>query len=171
MFFLSILQILFYENNLTFFFQFQDQDLSKEITHEASPVGSEASVSNSHEFDRALERVEILTSQLVLHLIEGLVDNSPNIVVNEAHKQVLETSLPTAPKISIINVNQVIYDCQAKLVMTLWQSIQPKLTQTPFNQLSLIEADVQKILSVMEEIKLVDSSCFEKHGSRILCMC
>ena len=94
----------------------------------------------------------------MLHLTEGLVDNSPNIVVNEAHKQVLETSLPTAPKISIINVNQVIYDCQAKLVMTLWQSIQPKLAQTPFNQLSLIEADVQKILGVMEEIKLVDFS-------------
>ena len=42
--------------------------------------------------------------------------------------------------------------------MTLWQSIQPKLARTPFNQLFLIEADVQKILGVMEEIKLVDSS-------------
>ena len=42
--------------------------------------------------------------------------------------------------------------------MTLWQSIQPKLAQTPFNQLSLIDTDVQKILNAMEEIKSVDSS-------------
>ena len=35
----------------------------------------------------------IPTSQLVLHLTKGLADNSPNIVVNEAHKQVPETSL------------------------------------------------------------------------------
>ena len=113
----------FYENNLTFFFQLQDQDLSKEITHEASPVGSEASVSNSHEFDRALERVGILVSQPVLDLTEGLADNSPNIIVDAAHKQVLETSLLAAPEVSRINVDQVLYDCQAKLVMTLWQSI------------------------------------------------
>ena len=100
----------------------------------------------------------ILASQPVLHLIEGLADNSPNIVVDEAHNQVPETSFLAAPEVSRINVDQVLYDCQAKLVMTLWQSIQPKLVRTPFNQLSLIEADVQKILSVMEEIKLVDSS-------------
>ena len=42
--------------------------------------------------------------------------------------------------------------------MTLLQSIQPKLARTPFNQLSLIEADIQQILSAMEEIKFVDSS-------------
>ena len=42
--------------------------------------------------------------------------------------------------------------------MTLWQSIQPKLARTPFNQLSLIEADVRKVLSAMEKIKSVDSS-------------
>ena len=70
--------------------------------------------------------------QPVLHLIEGLTDNSLNIVVDEAHKQIPETSLPTALEVSRINVDQVIYDCQAKLVMTLWQSIQPKLARTPF---------------------------------------
>ena len=102
--------------------------------------------------------VGIPVSQPVLHLIKGLADNSPNIVVREAHNQVLETSLPAAPKVSRIDVDQVIYDCQAKFVMTLWQSIQPKLARTTFNQLSLIKADVQKILGVMEEIKLVDSS-------------
>ena len=94
----------------------------------------------------------------MLDLTKGLVDNSLNIVVDEAHNQVPETSLPAAPEVSRINVDQVIYGCQAKLVMTLWQSIQPNLTRTPFNQLSLIKADVQKILGVMEEIKLVDSS-------------
>ena len=100
----------------------------------------------------------IPASQPVLDLTEGLADNSPNMVIDEAPKQVPETNLLAAPEVSRINVDQVLYDCQAKLVMTLWQSIQPKLVRTPFNQLSLIEADVQKILSVMEEIKLVDSS-------------
>ena len=102
--------------------------------------------------------MDIPTSQPVLHLIEGLADNSPNMVIDEAPKQVPKTSLSASPKVSRINIDQVIYDCQAKLVMTLWQSIQPKLARTPFNQFSLIEADIQKILGVMEEIKLVDSS-------------
>ena len=92
----------------------------------------------------------------MLNLTEGLVDNSLNIIVDEAHKQVLETSLPAAPEVSRINVDQVIYDCQAKLVMTLWQSIQPKLAQTLFNQLSLIEVDIRKILNAMEEFKSVE---------------
>ena len=109
MFFLSILQIfLFYENNLCFFSQLQDQDLSKEITHEASPIGSEVSVSNSHEFDRTLGRVEILVSQPVLYLTEELTDNSPDIIVDKAHKQVPENSLPAAPEVSRINVDRVI---------------------------------------------------------------
>ena len=101
--------------------------------------------------------MEILVSQLVLDLTEGLADNSLNIIIDAAHKQVPKTCLPAAPEVSRINVNRVIYDCQAKLVMTLWQSIQPKLARTPFNQLSLIEVDVQKILNAMEEIKSVDS--------------
>ena len=100
----------------------------------------------------------IPVSQPVLDLTEGLADNSPDIIVDAAHKQVPETSLLAAPEVSRINVDQVLYDCQAKLVMTLWQSIQPKLVRTLLNHLSLIKADVQKILSVMEEIKLVDSS-------------
>ena len=94
----------------------------------------------------------------MLDLTEVFVDNSPNIIVDAAHKQVPETSLLAAPKVSRINVDQVLCDCQAKLVMTFWQSIQPKFVRTPFNQFSLIKVDVQKILSVMEEIKLVDSS-------------
>ena len=69
----------------------------------------------------------------MLHLTKRFADNSPNIVVDEAHKQVPEISLPAAPEVSRINVDRVIYDCQAKLVMTLWQSIQPKLARTPFN--------------------------------------
>ena len=104
----------------------------------------------------------IPVSQLVLDLTEGLTDNSLNIIVDATRKQVPETSLPVALEVSKINVDQVIYDCQAKLVMTLWQSIQPKLARTPFNQLSLIEANVQKILDVMEEIKLVDFSSLRK---------
>ena len=127
----------------------------RDITYEASPVGSEASVSNSHKFDMALGRVKIPTSQPLLNLIEGLAEHLPNIVVDEAHKQVPKTSLPTALEVSRFSVDRVIYDCQAKLVMTLWQSIQPKLARTPFNQLSSIESDVQKILNAMEEIKFV----------------
>ena len=102
--------------------------------------------------------VEIPASQPMLHLTEELADNFPDIIVDEAHKQVPENSLPAASEVSRIDVDQVIYDCQAKPFMTLWQSIQPNLARTPFNQLSLIKADVQKILGVMEEIKLVDSS-------------
>ena len=60
----------------------------------------------------------------MLNLTEGLADHSPNIVVDEAHKQVPENSFPVIPEVSRINVDQVIYDCQAKLVMTLWQNIQ-----------------------------------------------
>ena len=101
--------------------------------------------------------MKIPASQPVLHLTEELADNSPDIIINEAHKQVSKNSLPAAPEVLRINVDRVIYDCQAKLVMTLWQSIQPKLARTPFNQLSLIEVDVQKILNAMEEIKSVDS--------------
>ena len=63
--------------------------------------------------------MEISASQPVLNLIEGLADHSPNIVVDKAHKQAPENSLPAAPKVSRINVDQVIYDCQVKLVMTL----------------------------------------------------
>ena len=77
----------------------------------------------------------------MLHLIEGLVDNSPNIIVDAAHKQVPKTSFLATPEVSRINVDRVIYDCQAKLVMTVWKSIQPKLARTPFNQLSSIAAD------------------------------
>ena len=54
--------------------------------------------------------MEISASQPMLYLTEGLADNSPNIVVDEAHNQVLETSLPAAPEVSRINVDQVIYD-------------------------------------------------------------
>ena len=45
-----------------YFFQLQDQDLYKKITHKTSPVESEALVSNYYEFDRALGRVKIPTS-------------------------------------------------------------------------------------------------------------
>ena len=78
----------------------------------------------------------------MLNLTEGLADHSPHIDVDEAHKQVPKTSLLTAPEVSRFTVDRVIYDCQTKLVMTLWQSIQPKLAQAPFNQLSSIEANV-----------------------------
>ena len=64
--------------------------------------------------------MKILASQLVLNLTKGLADHSPNIVIDEAHKRVLEISLPTTLEVSRFGVDQVIYDCQAKLVMTLW---------------------------------------------------
>ena len=64
--------------------------------------------------------MEIPASQPVLHLTEELADNSPDIIVDEAHKQVPENNLPAAPEVSRINVDRVIYDCHAKLVMTLW---------------------------------------------------
>ena len=67
--------------------------------------------------------MDIPASQPVLHLIERLANNSLNIVVDEAHKQVPKTSLPTALEVSRFSVDRVIYDCQAKLVMSLWQSI------------------------------------------------
>ena len=67
--------------------------------------------------------MEVSTSQLVLNWTEGLVDHSPNVVVDEAHKQVPEINLLAALEVSRINVDRVIYDCQAKLVMTLWQNI------------------------------------------------
>ena len=110
-----------------YFFQLQDQDFSKKITHEASPISNEASFSNSYEFDRTLGMVEIPASQPVLHLTEELADNSPDIIVDEAHKHVPKNSLPTISEVSRFSVDRVIYDCQVKLVMTLWQSIQLKL--------------------------------------------
>ena len=67
--------------------------------------------------------MEVSTSQLVLNWTEGLVDHSPNVVVDEAYKQVPEINLLAALEVSRINVDRVIYDCQAKLVMTLWQNI------------------------------------------------
>ena len=62
--------------------------------------------------------MDIPASQPVLHLIERLANNSLNIVVDEAHKQVPETSLLVAPEVSRFSVD-VIYDCQVKLVITL----------------------------------------------------
>ena len=49
--------------------------------------------------------MEIPTFQPVLDLIEGLADNSPNIIVDAAHKQIPKTSLPAAPEVSRINVD------------------------------------------------------------------
>ena len=56
----------------------------------------------------------------MLNLTEGLVDPSLSIVVNEARKHIPETSCLIVSKVSRFSVDQVIYDCQAKLVMTLW---------------------------------------------------
>ena len=64
--------------------------------------------------------MKIPASKPVLDLTEGLTDNSLNIIVDATHKQVPETSLLVALEVSRINVDQVIYDCEAKLVMTLW---------------------------------------------------
>ena len=58
----------------------------------------------------------IPVSQSVLDLTKGLADNSPNIIVDAAHKQVPETSLLAAPEVSRINVDQVLYDARPNLL-------------------------------------------------------
>ena len=59
-------------------------------------------------------------SQPMLNLIEGLANHSPSIVVDRAPKQSPKISRPVVLEVSRFSADQVIYDCQAKLVMTLW---------------------------------------------------
>ncbi|XP_021299430.1 uncharacterized protein LOC110428081 [Herrania umbratica] len=42
--------------------------------------------------------------------------------------------------------------------MTLWESIQPKFVKTPFDQVSSLTTEVQKVLAVIEGVETVDSS-------------
>ena len=49
--------------------------------------------------------MRIPASQPVLHLTDGFANNSLNIVVDEAHKQLSKTNLFVAPEVSKINAD------------------------------------------------------------------
>ncbi|OMO94188.1 hypothetical protein CCACVL1_06120 [Corchorus capsularis] len=77
-----------------------------------------------------------------------------NIVV-KPHPKALPLSTPEYTRFS---ADKVIEDGQLKLALILWESIQLKITLTPFDQVYLLVDEVRKIFAAIEGIKAVDST-------------
>ncbi|OMO55335.1 hypothetical protein CCACVL1_27306 [Corchorus capsularis] len=144
----------------------RSQRLTIEMFGDISPDHSEASVSNSHDFDRLADQVgnsEVHHSSRKTILLErstpqiNMQGMGENIVV-KPHPKALPLSVPEFTRLS---ADKVIEGGQLQLALILWESIQLKIARTPFDQVHLLVDEVRKIFAAIEGIKVVDSAALK----------
>ncbi|OMO81763.1 hypothetical protein COLO4_23427, partial [Corchorus olitorius] len=144
----------------------RSHDLTVELFGDLSPAHSEASISNSHDFNKladqvgnsgthhSSERIVPLERSIPQVNMPGMGGTCENNVV-KPHSKALPLS---APEFTKLDADKVIEDGQLHLALILWQNVQLKIARTPFNQVHLLIEEVRKIFAAIEGIKAVDFS-------------
>lgn len=137
-----------------------------ELFGDSSPAHSEASVSNSHDFNKLADQVGnsgthhsseriVPLERSIPHVdMPGMGETCENNVV-KPHSKALPLS---APEFTKLDADKVIEDGQLQLALILWENVQLKIARTPFNQVHLLIEEVRKIFAAIEGIKAVDFS-------------
>ncbi|OMO95483.1 hypothetical protein COLO4_15854 [Corchorus olitorius] len=144
----------------------RSHDLTVELFGDSSPAHSEASVSNSHDFNKLADQVGnsgthhsseriVPLERSIPHVdMPGMGETCENNVV-KPHSKALPLS---APEFTKLDADKVIEDGQLQLALILWENVQLKIARTPFNQVHLLIEEVHKIFAAIEGIKAVDFS-------------
>ncbi|OMO88400.1 hypothetical protein COLO4_20277 [Corchorus olitorius] len=144
----------------------QSRDLTVELFGDLSLVHSEASVSNSHDFDKladqvgnsgthhSFERIVPLEHSIPEVNTPGMGGTCENNVV-KPHSKALPLS---AAEFTKFDADKVIEESQLQLALILWENVRLKIARTPFNQVHLLIEEVRKIFAAIEGIKAVDFS-------------
>ncbi|OMO97076.1 hypothetical protein COLO4_14897 [Corchorus olitorius] len=148
--------------------------VTKKVKQHLSPVHSEASVSNSHDFDKLADQVGNSgthhSSERIVPLEHSIPEvNTPGMGgtcennVVKPHSKALPLS---APEFTKLDADKVIEDGQLQLALILWENVQLKIARTPLIKFICLLKRVEEYFKQVAKFTDLESSFSSRMSSK-----